>query len=68
MVQAEDDPEDTTVPRLIAAGADLTRIHFLTAVSAPGPNGIRPFTLEDVWAMERLIEKLPRPSFSPSTP
>jgi hypothetical protein len=30
MLAAEDDPADTIVPRLIAAGADLNRVHFLT--------------------------------------
>jgi len=29
---SEDDPRDTLVPRLIAAGADLTRIHFVESV------------------------------------
>jgi hypothetical protein len=29
LMSAEDDPSRTTVPRLIAAGADLTRIHFV---------------------------------------
>ena len=28
MLSAEDDPEDTTVPRLIAAGADLEKVIF----------------------------------------
>jgi len=32
MLSAEDDADDTIVPRLIAAGADLERIHFLEAV------------------------------------
>jgi putative DNA primase/helicase len=32
MLSAEDDPEDTIVPRLIAAGADLTKIAFFDAV------------------------------------
>jgi RecA-family ATPase len=32
MVSAEDDPEDTIVPRLIAAGADLDRVTFLEGV------------------------------------
>lgn len=32
---AEDDPEDTLVPRLIAAGADLDRVHFVR-MSADG--------------------------------
>jgi hypothetical protein len=31
MLSAEDDPGDTTVPRLIAVDADLDRIEFLTA-------------------------------------
>jgi hypothetical protein len=31
VVSAEDDPDDTLVPRLIAAGADLDRIGFLAA-------------------------------------
>jgi KaiC/GvpD/RAD55 family RecA-like ATPase len=32
MLSAEDDPDDTIVPRLIAAGADLERITFLDGV------------------------------------
>ena len=32
MIIAEDDPEDTTKPRLMAAGADLTRVHLLRCV------------------------------------
>jgi len=32
MVSAEDDPADTIVPRMIAAGADLTRVHLLAGV------------------------------------
>jgi len=32
----EDAPEYTIVPRLMAAGADLTRVHFVDAVSADG--------------------------------
>jgi putative DNA primase/helicase len=32
MLSAEDDPDDTIVPRLIAAGADLERVTFLEAV------------------------------------
>ncbi len=60
LLSAEDDPEDTTVPRLIAAGADLTRVHILSAVSAPDKNGIRPISLDtDIPAVERLLETLP---------
>ena len=68
MIQNEDDAEDTGVPRLIAAGADLKRVHFLTGIAAYDKTGQRPFTLEDVWAIERLslIRSLTRGS-SPST-
>ncbi len=39
---AEDDPADTLAPRLLAAGADMHRIHFVTAtMSADGER--RPF-------------------------
>ena len=29
----EDDPQDTLVPRLLACGADLTRVHFVRSVA-----------------------------------
>jgi hypothetical protein len=35
-LSAEDDPEDTIVPRLAAAGADLSRIELLTMVQEKG--------------------------------
>lgn len=38
----EDDPADTLVPRLIAAGADLRKIHFIERVAVEGA-GNRPF-------------------------
>ncbi|KKB62461.1 hypothetical protein WM40_17305 [Robbsia andropogonis] len=42
MWSSEDNPADTLVPRLIAAGADLKRIHFISNVA--GPEGeILPF-------------------------
>jgi len=37
----EDDPRDTLVPRLIACGADLSRIHFVGSVTEQ--DGIRAF-------------------------
>jgi putative DNA primase/helicase len=37
----EDDPRDTLVPRLLACGADLARIHFVGSVTAE--DGIRAF-------------------------
>lgn len=38
MLSAEDDPEDTIVPRLIAAGADLERVCFVRGI-VDGTNG-----------------------------
>src|SRR5438045_1836537 len=32
---AEDDPEDTVVPRLAAAGADLDRVHIVKVIGEP---------------------------------
>ncbi len=61
IIQNEDDAEDTEVPRLISAGADLSRVHFLTGIAAFDKSGVRPFTLEDVWAIERLLDTLTNP-------
>ena len=37
MISGEDDAEDTTVPRLIAAGGDLSKIHIISdVVESPG--------------------------------
>ncbi|MFW6342983.1 MAG: AAA family ATPase [Halothiobacillaceae bacterium] len=41
MWSGEDDPADTLVPRLLAAGADLSRVHFVTGTI--GPDGARPY-------------------------
>jgi putative DNA primase/helicase len=59
MLIGEDDPDDTAVPRLMAAGADLSKIHFLETV--------RPVKLEnrevrldvDIPAIERKLEEHP---------
>jgi putative DNA primase/helicase len=46
IVSAEDDPADTIIPRLIAAGADLDRVHIVEAVRDPGaPNPERQLSL-----------------------
>jgi putative DNA primase/helicase len=46
ILAAEDDAADTIVPRLLAAGADLTRVHVVKAVR--GDNGVeRAFSLAD---------------------
>jgi putative DNA primase/helicase len=42
MWSGEDDPADTLVPRLIAAGADLNKVHFVMSVS-DGNGELQPF-------------------------
>lgn len=54
----EDDPADTTVPRLMAEGADLTKIRFLEGV--PGENGRRAFDINrDVDRLAAHLEIYP---------
>ena len=38
ILNAEDSREDTLTPRLIAAGADLSKVHFIKAIIPPGSN------------------------------
>jgi hypothetical protein len=53
---AEDSAAKTIVPRLIAAGADLSKVHFLQAVTIVGEEGERVVALPlDVPAIERAI-------------
>ena len=49
ILSAEDDPADTLVPRLIAAGADLSRVHIVEAMKVPMGNSEleRQFNLAD---------------------
>jgi hypothetical protein len=59
ILSAEDDMEDTIVPRLMAAGADLSRIHILNAVIAEDGNGRRVFNLKtDLQRLEARIKQL----------
>jgi putative DNA primase/helicase len=52
ILSAEDNPADTIVPRLMAAGADLSRIHIVKAVR--DHNRERPFDLSvDLEGLER---------------
>jgi putative DNA primase/helicase len=52
ILSAEDNPADTIVPRLLAAGADLSRIHIVKAVR--DHNRERPFDLSvDLDRLER---------------
>lgn len=59
MLLGEDDLEDTAVPRLKAAGADLSRIHFLIA-ARPVNEEDREVQLDlDIPAIEHHLEKNP---------
>ena len=54
MLMAEDDARDTVIPRLVVAGADLSRIHLLDINEAN--NGGRPFNLSsDAQVLEQKI-------------
>lgn len=59
LLSAEDDPEDTIVPRLMAAGADLKKIVALKAVRHQDPEGgddVFPFSLAaDMPILEKAI-------------
>ena len=60
ILSAEDDPEDTIVPRLMAAGADLSRVEFIESVKTIEDHGEskRSFNLEkDVVNLERVIKR-----------
>jgi hypothetical protein len=59
ILTAEDDLAETVVPRLIALGADLDRVHALE--TARLPNGdLRPVTLDDIPRLEELIRRRPQ--------
>lgn len=51
LVSAEDDPEDTIVPRLRRAGADVDRVHMVTH----GATESEPFTLDDLPSLMKFI-------------
>jgi hypothetical protein len=56
ILSAEDDAADTIIPRLMAAGADLSRVHIISAVTADDGTGRRMFNLQtDLAALERAI-------------
>jgi putative DNA primase/helicase len=56
---AEDGAADTIVPRLMAAGADLKRVHIVSAVCAEDGNNHRAFSLQsDLELLERQIERI----------
>ena len=59
ILNAEDGADDTVVPRLIAAGADLNRVHIVSAVLQDGGKGRRTFNLQaDLELLERKIAEI----------
>jgi len=57
IVSSEDDPEDTIAPRLIAAGADMAKVHELQGIQRQGVH--RTFNLaEDLAPLEDTIAAL----------
>jgi putative DNA primase/helicase len=59
LLTAEDDLSDTVVPRLAAAGADLSRVHIIRMVKCDDTQKERMFSLiADLEKLRRLIEKI----------
>jgi putative DNA primase/helicase len=59
ILSAEDGIEDTLVPRLIAAGADLTKIQIVEAVKGEDDKGRRTFNLQtDLQKLEASIKRI----------
>jgi AAA domain len=59
MLNAEDFADDTIVPRLIAAGADLARIHIVNAVATTAGANKAVFNLQtDLCLLEKSLMKL----------
>jgi putative DNA primase/helicase len=63
ILSAEDDPEDTIVPRLKAAGADLTKVHIIRTVFSIGEDDRphrRQFNLgKDLELLEAAVVQFP---------
>jgi putative DNA primase/helicase len=59
ILSAEDDPADTIVPRLLAAGADRQRVQIITAVRPEDGSGRRAFNLQtDLELLERKVAEI----------
>lgn len=56
LLSAEDDPADTIRPRLDSHGADVSRVHLLTAVGSK--SGERHVTLSDVDAIGDVLKRI----------
>jgi len=60
ILTAEDGLRDTLVPRLIAAGADLSKIHFLTGVKTEGADDETLFDLSrDIAVLRKVLKENP---------
>ena len=63
LISCEDDFGDTVVPRLLAAGADLRKIHRVNGIPVkgekPGERKILPFSLAYYEALEHHVSKNP---------
>jgi RecA-family ATPase len=59
VLNAEDDAADTIIPRQIAAGTDLSRVHVVSAVKTDGHKGRRLFNLQsDLAILEDAIARV----------
>jgi hypothetical protein len=59
VLSAEDGAADTIVPRLMAAGADLSKVHIVSAVQTGDGKGRRSFNLQaDLQLLEKKIEEV----------
>jgi hypothetical protein len=59
VLEAEDDLHDTVKPRLMAAGADLSRVHFLNMVKTNGKGDKRMFSLvTDLPKLKKKVEEI----------
>jgi energy-coupling factor transporter ATP-binding protein EcfA2 len=58
-MSAEDGIEDTIVPRLMAAGADLRRVHIVRSATQPDGTGRKTFSLKtDVDLLEKKAKEI----------
>ena len=59
ILSAEDDAADTIIPRLLAANADCSRVHIISAVRLDDDKGRRGFNLQtDLGEIEKALDKI----------
>jgi putative DNA primase/helicase len=56
VLSAEDDPSDTIVPRLVSAGADLSRIHIVSMVQDKGKDRMFSLVTDLALLRQKIIE------------